>query len=356
VPGKSDFSSHADDVAICACGYGCLLFRDRDMGADRLFDYPAITARSYRQEQLVPRRAFNDLYAFTAVASERSFTRAAAKLGLSQSTLSQTIRNLEETLNVRLLTRSTRSVALTEAGAQLMATLGPGFAQMESALDSLGELTDRPRGTIRISAGEHPAVSVLQPALNRFLIDYPNIQIEIATDLALIDIVADGFDAGVRLGSMLAQDMIGMRIGPDVRFAIVASPAYLAAHPPLEAPQDLTAHRCIMTRMPTHGEILSWDLGRDGEERRVKIAGPLIVSTLTLRINAALDGAGLIFLPLDQVAGHIEAGRLQPLLEDWWPTCEGYHLYYPSRRQPTPAFRLLLEALRWRGPRSGPSD
>ena len=300
----------------------------------------------------MPRRVFNDLYAFTAVASQRSFTRAAAKLGISQSTLSQTIRNLEELLNVRLLTRSTRSVALTEAGARLMETLEPGFAQMECALDSLGDLTAKPRGTIRITAGEHPAVSVLQPALVRFLADYPDIRIEIATDMALVDIVADGFDAGVRLGDMLAQDMIGMRIGPDVRFAVVAAPAYLAAHPPIAAPQDLTAHRCIMTRMPTHGDILSWTLEKDGEETRVRLEGPLIVSTLTLRIHAALDGTGLIFLPHDQVAGHIETGQLRPVLEDWWPTYEGYHLYYPSRRQPTPAFRLLIEALRWRGPKA----
>lgn len=295
------------------------------------------------------RRAFNDLYAFTAVATERSFTRAAARLGISQSTLSQTIRNLEESLNVRLLTRSTRSVSLTEAGEQLMATLGPGFAQMETALESLGDLTGRPRGRIRISAAEHSAVSVLQPALAPFLARYPEIQIEIATDMALVDIVADGFDAGVRLGDMLAQDMIGMRIGPDVQFCIVAAPEYLDARPALMTPQDLTAHRCIMTRMPTRGDILTWRLTKGDQETRVKIEGPLIVSTITLRIQAALDGMGMIFLPFDQVAAHVEAGRLCPVLREWWPTYEGYHLYYPSRRQPTPAFRLLLDALRWRG-------
>lgn len=299
------------------------------------------------------RRAFNDLYAFTAVAEERSFTRAAARLGISQSTLSQTIRNLEETLNVRLLTRSTRSVALTEAGARLMETLGPGFAQMETALGELGELADRPRGTIRISAGEHAAVSVLQPALVKLLAEYPDIRVEIGTDLALIDIVADGFDAGVRLGETLAQDMIAMRISPDIRFAIVGAPVYLEANPPIRTPQDLTIHRCIMSRMPTHGNILAWELEKDGEERSVKIEGPLVVSPLMLRINAALDGIGLIFLPLDQVVGHIESGRFRPVLQDWWPSYEGYHLYYPSRRQPTPAFRLLLEALRWHGPVSG---
>lgn len=298
----------------------------------------------------MPRRTFNDLYAFTAVASERSFTRAAARLGISQSTLSQTIRNLEETLNVRLLTRSTRSVALTEAGGQLMETLGPGFAQMEMALDSLGNLTDSPRGTIRISAAEHPAVSILQPALAGFLADYPDIRIEITTDMALVDIVADGFDAGVRLGDMLAQDMIGMRIGRDVRFAIVASPCYLNTKPAITAPEDLTEHRCILTRMPTHGDILSWRLEKAGEETRVRIEGPLIANTLTLRLQAALDGMGLIFLPLDQAAKYIEAGQLQPVLKEWWPVYEGYHLYYPSRRQPTPAFRLLVDALRWRGP------
>jgi DNA-binding transcriptional LysR family regulator len=295
------------------------------------------------------RRAFNDLYAFTAVAKARSFTRAAARLGISQSTLSQTIRNLEEQLAVRLLTRSTRSVALTEAGEQLMATLGPGFAEMEAALDALGDLTARPRGTIRISAGEHPAVSVLQPALNRFLADYPEIEIEITTEAALIDTVAEGYDAGVRMGDMLAKDMIAMRISPDVPFAIVAAPSYLADHPAPQEPQDLAAHRCIKTRMPTHDVILVWSLEREAEERRVRVEGPLIVSGLLLRINAALDGVGLAFVPADQVAGHIAAGRLVPVLPEWWPTYEGYHLYYPSRRQPTPAFRLLLDALRYRG-------
>jgi DNA-binding transcriptional LysR family regulator len=298
------------------------------------------------------RRAFNDLYAFTAVAAARSFTRAAAQLGISQSTLSQTIRNLEEQLDVRLLTRSTRSVALTEAGERLMATLGPGFAEMEAALEAIGDLTARPRGTIRISAGEHAAVSALRPGLNRFLVDYPEIEVEIATEAALIDTVAEGYDAGVRMGDTLAQDVIAMRIGPDVRMAIVAAPAYLAAHAAPQEPQDLTAHRCIRTRMPTHDDILVWELERDGEERRVRVGGPLIVAPLLLRLNAALDGIGLVLVPEDQVAGHLATGHLVPVLEEWWPTWEGYHLYYPSRRQPTPAFRLLLDALRYRG-RSG---
>ena len=296
------------------------------------------------------RRAFNDLYAFTAVAEARSFTRAAARLGISQSTLSQTIRNLEDALDVRLLTRSTRSVALTEAGARLLETLGPGFAQMESALDALGDLTDTPRGTIRINAGEHSAVATLQPALSGVLADYPDIRVEIAISNALIDIVAEGFDAGVRMGDTLAQDVIAMRISPDIRFAMAAAPAYLDSRPPITGPQDLTQHRCIMTRMPTHGDILVWELERNGEEVRVKIEGPLIVSTIALRVNAALDGVGIIYMPEDQVADHIAAGRLRPVLPDWWPRFEGYHLYYPSRRQPTPAFRLLLEALRWCGP------
>lgn len=296
----------------------------------------------------MPRRAFNDLYAFTAVAEERSFTRAAARLGISQSTLSQTVRNLEETLDVRLLTRSTRSVALTEAGAQLLETLGPGFAQMENALDALGDLTDRPRGTLRISAGEHAAVSVLQPRLSPFLAEYPDIRVEIAVSNALIDIVADGFDAGVRMGDTLAQDMIAVRISPDIRFAIAASPDYLADNAAITTPQDLTQHRCIMSRMPTHGDILVWELERGKEEARVKIEGPLIVSTISLRVSAALDGVGIVFMPEDQLEPIISAGRLSPVLEDWWPTYEGYYLYYPSSRQPTPAFRLLLDALRWR--------
>jgi DNA-binding transcriptional LysR family regulator len=295
------------------------------------------------------RRAFNDLYAFAAVARARSFTRAAGQLGISQSTLSQTIRNLEEQLDVRLLTRSTRSVALTEAGERLMATLGPGFAEMEAALEAIGDLTARPRGSIRISAGEHAAVSALRPGLGRFLVDYPEVEVEIATEMALIDTIAEGYDAGVRMGDTLAQDVIAMRIGPDVRMAIVAAPSYLAAHPAPQGPQDLTAHRCIRTRMPTHDDLLLWELERDGEERRVRVGGPLIVSPLMLRVNAALDGVGLALVPEDQVSQHIARGRLVPVLEDWWPTWEGYHLYYPSRRQPTPAFRLLLDALRYRG-------
>lgn len=298
----------------------------------------------------MPRRAFNDLYAFTAVAEARSFTRAAARLGISQSTLSQTIRNLEDSLDVRLLTRSTRSVALTEAGARLLETLGPGFAQMETALDALGDLTDKPRGTIRINTGEHAAVAILQKPLAAFLADYPEIRVEIAISNALIDIVAEGFDAGVRMGDTLAQDMIAIRIGPDFHFAMAASPGYLDSHPPITGPQDLTQHRCIMTRMPTHGDILVWELERNGEEVRVKIEGPLIASTISLRVNAALDGVGIIYMPEDQVADHIAAGRLRPVLRDWWPRYEGHHLYYPNRRQPTPAFRLLLDRLRWRGP------
>ncbi len=294
------------------------------------------------------RRTFNDLHAFAAVARARSFTRAAARLGISQSTLSQTIRNLEEQLDVRLLTRSTRSVALTEAGARLMATLGPGFDEIEAALDSLGDLTARPRGTIRISAGEHAAVS-LRPGLSRFLVEYPEVQVEVTTETALINIIAEGYDAGVRMGDMLAQDMIAMRVSADVRMAIVAAPSYLAGHPMPLGPEDLTAHRCIRTRMPTHGDILTWDLERGAETRRVRVEGPLIVSALLLRINAALDGVGLAFVPEDQVAGHIAAGRLAPVLPDWWPTYEGYHIYYPSRRQPIPAFRLLLDMLRYRG-------
>lgn len=295
------------------------------------------------------RRAFNDLYAFAAVAQTLSFTRAAARLGISQSTLSQTVRNLEEQLGARLLTRSTRSVALTEAGAQLMATLGPGFAEMEAALDALGDLTARPRGTIRISAGEHPAVAVLQPALGPFLEAYPEIEVEITTEAALIDIVAAGYDAGVRMGETLAQDMIAMRISADVRLAIVAAPSYLAQHPAPREPHDLTGHRCIRMRMPTHDDILVWELQRDGEERRVRVEGPLTVSSLALRINAALDGVGVAMVPEDRVADLLADRRLVAVLPAWWPTYEGYHLYYPSRRQPTPAFRLLLEALRYRG-------
>ncbi|SDJ11696.1 LysR family transcriptional regulator [Aliiruegeria lutimaris] len=294
------------------------------------------------------RRAFNELYAFTVVARHRSFTRAAAHLGMSQSALSQTVKNLEESLGVRLLARSTRSVSPTEAGERLLSRLGPQFDEMEDALEELNTVRHSPRGTIRISAGEHPAISVLQPKLAGFLAEYPDISVEIGVDGGMIDIVAEGFDAGVRLGQQVAKDMIAVRISADIRMCMVATPEYLADHPAPEMPEDLTQHRCINTRLPTHKAVFPWELEKDGQETRVRVEGPVTFNNLPLRLSAALEGIGIGYLPLDRAEPYLADGRLMPVLEDWWPTWEGYHLYYPNRRQMSPAFRLLLDLLRHR--------
>lgn len=293
---------------------------------------------------------FNDLAAFAAVARARSFTKAAAQLGVSPSALSQTIRNLEERLGLRLLTRTTRSVASTDAGERLLRTVGPRFDEIEAELAALGELRDKPAGTFRITSGEHPAVSILQPALNRFLLDYPDIRVEIIIDAGLRDIVAEGFDAGVRMGEQVAKDMIAVRIGPDMRMALVGSPAYFERNPRPGTPNDLAAHSCINARLPTYGGLFTWGLEKDGREVKVRAEGQLVFNSLALRYQSALDGLGLGYMPEDKVMPAIADGRLIRVLEDWCPTFPGYHLYYPSRRQPSPALSLLLDILRYRGP------
>ncbi|WP_193171157.1 LysR family transcriptional regulator [Nisaea nitritireducens] len=292
---------------------------------------------------------FNDLAAFAAVAKERSFTRAAAKLGVSQSALSQTIRALEERIGLRLLTRTTRSVASTEAGERLLRTVAPRFEDIEAELAALSELRDKPAGTVRITAGEHPAISVLQPALKRFLPDHPDINVEIIVDYGLTDIVAEGYDAGVRLGEQLAKDMIAVRIGPQMRMAVVGSPDYFERHPPPQAPQDLTAHKCINMRLPTYGGLFPWGLENGGREVKVRGEGQLVFNNLAMRLHSALDGLGLAYMPEDQVLPHILDGRLIRVLEDWCPCFPGYHLYYPSRRHSSPALSMLVDALRYRG-------
>ncbi|MBE9640062.1 LysR family transcriptional regulator [Salipiger mangrovisoli] len=294
------------------------------------------------------RRTFNELYAFTVVARHRSFTRAAAHLGMSQSALSQTVKNLEESLGVRLLTRSTRSVSPTEAGERLLSRLGPQFDEMEDALDELNTNRQSPRGTIRISAGEHPAIAVLQPKLTEFLEAYPDITVEIGVDGGMIDIVAEGFDAGVRLGQQVAKDMIAVRISHDIRVCMVAAPSYLGAHPAPQTPDELTEHRCINVRLPTHNGVFAWELEKHGQETRVRVDGPVTFNNLPLRLASTLDGIGIGYLPVDMVEPFLADGRLKPVLEDWWPTWEGYHLYYPNRRQMSPAFRLLIDHLRHR--------
>jgi DNA-binding transcriptional LysR family regulator len=295
------------------------------------------------------RENLNDVTAFLAVARERSFTRAAAKLGISQSALSHTIRGLEARLGLRLLARTTRSVAPTEAGERLLKTLGPRFDEIEAELTSLSELRDKPAGTLRITSGEHAAETILWPSLAKLLPRYPDIRVELIIDYGLTDIVAERYDAGVRLGEQVAKDMIAVRIGPDFRMAVVGAPSYFAGRPGPKAPQDLTAHDCINIRLPTHGGIYAWEFEKRGRALKVRVEGQLVFNNIALRVNAALAGLGLAYLPEDQVEEHLAEGRLVRVLGDWCPPFSGYHLYYPSRRQAAPAFALLVEALRCRG-------
>jgi DNA-binding transcriptional LysR family regulator len=293
-------------------------------------------------------QGFDELAAFAAVARERSFTRAGAKLGVSPSALSQTIKGLEGRLGVRLLTRTTRSVAPTEAGERLLQTVAPRFEEIEQALVALAEMRERPAGTIRITAGEHAARAVLQPGLARLLPDYPDIRVEIVVDYGMVDIVSEGFDAGVRLGEQVAKDMIALRIGPDMRMAVVGSPAYFAARPKPLSPQDLTDHNCINMRLPTYGGLFPWEFEKDGREVKVRVDGQLIFNTIRQRLDSALQGLGLAYMPEDVAASCIASGELVRVLEDWCPPFSGYHLYYPSRRHASPAFSMLIEALRFK--------
>lgn len=294
------------------------------------------------------REVMADLTAFVVVAEERSFTRAAAKLGMTQSALSQIMRRLEKRLGLRLLTRTTRSVAPTEAGERLLQTLAPALANLDASLAALSELCEKPAGTIRITTVEHAAKKIIWPALKKLLPDYPDIAVEMSLDYGLVDIVAERFDAGVRLGEQVAQDMIAVRIAPDIPMTLVGSPAYLEKHPAPVVPPDLVDHRCINLRVPTSGGLTTWGFEKDGRKLNVRTEGPLIFNTLDLILEAALNGFGLAYLPRDLVEKHLESGRLIKALSDWSADLSGYHLYYPSRRQPTPAFALLVEALRYR--------
>ena len=294
------------------------------------------------------RTNINDLVAFLAVARESSFTRAAAGLGVSQSALSHTVRQLEERLGVRLLTRTTRSVAPTEAGERLLRKLGPRFDEIDAELAGLSDLRDKPAGTIRITAGEHAAIAVLWPALAKLLPDYPDIHAEVIVDYGLTDIVSERYDAGVRLGEQIAKDMIAVRIGPDMRMAVVGAPSYFATRQRPRTPQDLTAHSCINLRMPTRGGLYVWEFEKRGREVNVRVEGQVVFNNLALRISAALAGFGLTYLPEDRVRAELAEGSLVRVLEDWCPPFAGYHLYYPSRRQNTPAFAVLVDALRYR--------
>ncbi|MDE1993717.1 MAG: LysR family transcriptional regulator [Rhizobiaceae bacterium] len=296
----------------------------------------------------MPRDSIDDLQAFVAVARELSFTRAAAAIGVSPSALSQTISMLEARLGVRLLTRTTRSVAITEAGERLLNDVGPRLDGIHEALSSLNALRDKPAGTVRLTSDEHAAESIIWPVLETFLPQYPDIKVEVTIDYGLSDIVSERYDAGVRLGETVAQDMIAVPIGPDTRMVVVGAPDYLASHPKPKIPQDLTRHSCINFRLPTLGGLYAWEFQRNGRSMTVRVDGRLVLNGLGMMLKAALSGAGLAYLPEPEVVPFIEQGDLVQLLSDWTPYYPGYHLYYPSRRQQTPAFKLLVDALRHR--------
>ncbi|MGH6881636.1 MAG: LysR family transcriptional regulator [Hypericibacter sp.] len=289
------------------------------------------------------------LLAFLAVGRERSFTKAAAKLGVSQSALSHTVRELETRLGVRLLTRTTRSVSPTEAGERLLHSLGPRFEEIESELAALSELREKPAGTIRITATEYAVDTLLWPKLAKFLRQYPDIKVEIIMDAGLTDIVAQRFDAGVRSGEQVAKDMIAVRIGPDLRMAVVGTPSYFRTRSEPKKPQDLIGHNCINLHLATYGGLYAWEFEKGARELKVRVEGQLVFNGTFQILNAALAGFGLGYVPEDLALPHIAKGRLKRVLEDWCPPYAGYHLYYPSRRQPSTAFALLVDALRHRG-------
>src|SRR6266705_2275250 len=297
----------------------------------------------------MPRENLNDLLAFLAVARDRSFTKAAAKLGVSRSALSHTLRGLEARLGLRLLTRTTRSVSLTTAGERLQNAVGHRIEEIGAELEALSELREKPAGTIRITAHEHAVHAVLLPALSKLLPQYPDINVEVTIDYGLTDIVAQRFDAGVRSGGQVAKDMIAVRIGPDIRMAVVGAPSYFANRPLPKRPQDLIGHNCINLRLPTYGGLYAWEFEKGGRELRVRVEGRCVLNGTTQMLNAALAGLGLAYVPQDLAQPHLDGGLLARVLEDWCPPYSGYHLYYPSRRQSSPAFALLVDALRYRG-------
>jgi DNA-binding transcriptional LysR family regulator len=295
------------------------------------------------------RENVSDLMAFIAVAREGSFTRAAVRLGVSQPALSKTIRTLEERLGLRLLSRTTRSVAPTEAGERLLRSIEPHFAGIEGSLSALTELRDKPSGIVRITATQHAADTVMWPRLAKVMLNYPDITVELVSDEGLANIVSERFDAGVRVGEYVEKDMIAVRIGPAMRQAIVASPGYFKERPAPKRPEELTGHRCINLRRVTRGGYFPWEFERRGREINVRVEGQLAVSSLELARRAALDGLGVAYLPDDMVRDDLTKKRLVRVLEDWCEPFPGYHLYYPSSRQHAPAFAVVLEALRFRG-------
>ena len=296
----------------------------------------------------MPRENINDLLAFIAVARERSFTKAAAQYGISQSALSHTIRQLEARLGVRLLTRTTRAVSPTEAGERLLEGIGPHFDEIEAEVDALSELRDKPAGTIRISAADYAIKHVLWPKLRKFLPQYPDIKVELILDNGLTDIVTERYDAGVRMGEHLAKDMISARIGPDFCLAVVGAPSYFADRPEPVHPKDLIGHTCINFRLPSSGGLYAWEFEEDGREIRIRVDGQLAFNNIFNSLEATLDGFGLAYIPEEIILPYVGDGRLVRVLQKWSPYWDGYHLYYPSRRQSSPAFVALVEALRHR--------
>ena len=294
------------------------------------------------------RDEMKDLLWFLAVARDRSFTRAAAKLGTSQSTLSHTIKQLEARLGVRLLTRTTRSVAPTEAGERLFQSLAPRFEEIEADLASLVAFRDKPSGTVRITLSDHALQTTVWPKLRPVLFDYPDLRVELYSDNGMRNIVEERFDAGVRLGESIDKDMIAVRIGPDWRLVAVASPEYFLRHPAPKTPQELIGHDCINMRQATVGGLYAWEFARDGRDVRVRVEGQLTFNTSIAMIVAAISGYGIAYLPKDLVSNHIADGRLKVVLDDWSPPFAGYHLYYPSRRQTSPAMAVIVDALRHR--------
>lgn len=290
-----------------------------------------------------------DLVAFVAVARQGSFVRAAAQIGVSPSALSHTMRRLEERIGVRLLSRTTRKVSPTEAGERLLRNIGPHFDNIRAEIDGLSELRDKPAGTIRITTGDHAAHTILWPALQKLLPEYPDIAVEVNIETGLTDIVADRFDAGIRLGEAIAKDMIAVRIGPDMRMAVVGTPAYFQGRKKPRIPHDLAEHQCINFRFPSSGGLYAWEFEKRGREVRVRVDGQLIFNGVEIVYEAVMAGFGLAFVPEDMITKAVSDGRLVRVLEDWTPPFPGYHLYYPNRRQQSPAFALLVEALRYRG-------
>ncbi|MCO3378492.1 LysR family transcriptional regulator [Pseudomonas aeruginosa] len=297
------------------------------------------------------KRNLNDLLSFVAVAREGTFTRAAAQLGVTQSALSQSISGLEARLQIRLLTRTTRSVSPTAAGERLLNAIDNRFDEIEAELDELSALRDKPSGTVRITCGDHIQRTLLLPRLTPLLLEYPDIKVEFDINYGFRDIVADRFDAGVRLGDTIDKDMIAVPIGPPVRMAVVAAPAYFAAHPKPRSPRDLVDHNCINMRMQSGGGLYAWDFQRKDRHVNVRVDGQLIFNTSPNIVDAALAGLGIAWLPEEEFAPHIEEGRLLRVLENWCPPFPGYYLYYPNRRQPSPAFSLVVDALRYTRPR-----